>query len=702
MDRFLSLAVAAGLAASGFAVPVVTVGYDAGNLPKIFVDGKPQYPFIDLCGCANYVGQQWVSDYVSRTKDVAGPRIWSVGFDDYAYLKPDGTRDWTFLDEKVASLLKADPDAQLMLFIRFRYERWAKAHPEECVGYAGEAMTPGSPDEWAGVPVRPSSASIPFRAEVFKDLQTMADYVKRAPWGDRVVGTRICYGVATEWFTYGTCAYPDNGVAMTKEFRRWLREKYGTDEALRAAWADDAVTLDTAEIPSKEMQAPKTLFLDPLENRRTVDFNAMSADSMADLLIAVARETKRVLPGRLVGAYYGYILNAWPGNSANFLIDKVLASGQVDFLSDMADYNDTIRQAGGGYDHKAIASAVRRYGKLQILEDDTRFHFMTNWAPGCRYISRSAREDAVILKRNILNTLFDREGYQVCDPIAGKGKPGRLHAFDDPRILAVQRETFGVLKDVTSLPADSGADMALVVNYRDKFYGDTHKIPPGGRAWTWWEIYREAPAAMHRSGAVFDILTLNDLLATQKRYRKLVFLNGYALSGDERRGIKELTHAKGVTAVWFVAPGSLTKTGFSDAGMSDLTGVELKGAAANPEVVCTDAAAVPVAVATGGWMKKLDGGATALFFPKMPTEPKAFAAIFDIIGEHRYTQPGPYVRRDGDYLMLHVGAAGRYALTLPDAEGSRSLKELFSGRTYGPDARTFETDGPETWFFKIQ
>ena len=676
-----------------------TVGYDAGNLPKFYVNGKAQYPMVDVCGCSSTggCGAKWVDDYVAHATKTVGPRILQMGLQDSDYLRDDGTLDWSILDRKAKATLAIVPDAQLMVNIRFVLQGWAMAHPDEAVAY-GDGPADGG-DEYMGRPVRPSAASRKFRTLTLEIIDSMADYVKKASWGDHVVGVRLNYGVYTEWHTFGPFHCPDTGKAMTAAFRRFLERKYGTDEKLRAAWGDPSASLATANVPTTDERIGGGYLLDPVKKRKTIDYMVASAHENLDLLLAQADEVKRVLPGCLVGAYYGYILHALPNEAATYLLDKVLASPSIDFLSDPPDYSRESRLVGGDYAHRTVVSSFHRYGKVSVIEDDMRFSYMTNWAQR-NWCANSPADDVAAVKRNVLNTLFDRCGYQVCDPIDGRGKPGRHHSFDRPHVLAAQRAAFDVLKGVGPLPADSGADMALVINYRDKFYLDiaAGKVPGYPKAW---HVYRDTPRNFRLSGAVFDVLTLDDLLASKKDYAKLVFLDGYAPTADERAALKRLTRKPGVTAVWFIAPGSVTDAGFSNTAMSDLVGMDLIGAGTDPKVVSCDAAATPVAVAGGGWAKALPEGARAVFFPDVPTTPEAAAGIVDLIGEHRYTKPGTYVRRYGDYLMLHVGAAGNYRVTLPKAESGRALTEQFTGRTYGPGSVEITCDDAETWFFRI-
>lgn len=687
MISYLLLAVAA------------TVGYE-GNLPKIFIDGRSHEPLIDCCGHPSGGRNDYtnICAYIRRSTAAFGHRILNLGICDREYLRGDGTYDWSVLDDRAKMFLEADPEAKFLIGIRFIYEDWAKRHPGEQVGYACRPLTIGSGDEYAGAPVRPSSASQPFRAAVFRDLAALAEHVRAAPWGERVVAVRPCYGCSTEWFSYGTLAFPDCGQAMTAYFRNWLRRRYGSDAALRAAWHDGSVSLDTATVPSRREQAPLAFFLDAAEGRRAIDFNRATADSMADLLLAVAGEIKRLLPGRLVGAYYGYVFEALPGSCAVGLYERVLSSGLVDFFSNPPAYCHDIRKPGGDYGQKIVPAALRRYGKIPVVEDDSRLHFMSNWATK-GWCMADARADRAILRRNVLNTFFDGGGYQICDPAQGRGQ--RLHSFDDPGALDALREAFAVLRGIGKAPNDSGADMALVITPEDKFFtntqyfrGDADERNP--KLDDHWNVYRGIPLWLHRSGAAFDILTLDDLLASKKTYRKLVFQSAYAVDVARRKALLRLTRREGTTSVWFVAPGSITDDGFSDRAMSDLVGMELTGAGMNPSVTCRDASAKQI---DGGWVAKLGKETFSVFRTAVPTSAESAGRLMETIGEHRYVKADAYVRRLGDYLMVHVGKAGRYEVCLPKPV---AVRELFSGVEYPAGSCTVESEGPETWLFKAK
>ena len=69
-------------------------------------------------------------------------------------------------------------------------------------------------------------------------------------------------------------------------------------------------------------------------------------------------------------------------------------------------------------------------------------------------------------------------------------------------------------------------------------------------------------------------------------------------------------------------------------------------------------------------------------------------------GAWMYTAPGNYFRRHGDIFMFHTGAVGRHTIRMPMMTGS--VRDLFSDERYKSKEFMLETDGPNTWLFKIE
>ena len=140
------------------------------------------------------------------------------------YESSAGSYNFSALGNKAADLLKAAPDARILVLIRMELPKWLAAHPDERIGYAkGDVQTSGDLDERKDRVARPSPA---YCAEAKSLLTKLSAYIKAQSWGDRVIGVRPCWGIYTEWHMYGMDQGPDTGLRMTEAFHRWKNGKY--------------------------------------------------------------------------------------------------------------------------------------------------------------------------------------------------------------------------------------------------------------------------------------------------------------------------------------------------------------------------------------------------------------------------------------------------------------------------------------------
>ncbi|MCQ2391182.1 MAG: hypothetical protein MJ240_07145 [Kiritimatiellae bacterium] len=588
--------------------------------------------------------------------------------------KSPGVYDFTSLDTQARMALHEAPGAYFCLQLRLSLPKWCKAHPGELIGYADGPIDTTVQDERISRQPRPSAASRAYRAELVRFFDALGAYVNAQPWRSRVVMVRPCWGIYTEWHTYGMYHGPDVGPAMTAAFRRYAGGRYANDLP-----------------PTMDERQKGGSLLDPKADAKLIDYYDCMANEVADLLIHCCTHAKRVLPGRLAGAYYGYVFSAHPPEGANVLLEKVLASPAVDFLSNPAAYTAPSRRAGGSYFERTVPSVFHRYGKLPIIEDDMRFHHISNVCERA-LCTTSPRESRVTARRDCFNKLFDGSGIQMLDPMGGRDR--RPFAFDDPDVLQGIHEAMGVIRQIGEQPLRSGNRLALVVSPRERLRrdGNPKATPLLGR------IYAYAIQEIYRAGIPFDLLSLEEYLAQGEAYRQVVFLNAFSLSAAERTTLKALTRRAGVTALWLVAPGACTDEGFSDATMSDLVGMRLAGAGREPAVVCTDAQVQQTAF--GGWRKELETGAVSCFLPSVPVGYTGWHAVLDALGADVLCQASEYVRRHGDVILFHTARAGRHTLKLPPDLANRTFSELVHGGVHkGPDL-VFETDGCDTLLFK--
>ena len=92
-------------------------------------------------------------------------------------------------------------------------------------------------------------------------------------------------------------------------FRAWLRKHYADEAALRLAWADQAVTFDTANPPSpaRRKATERWIFRDRKAARQVFDFRAYLDDATFSLLQRTLETARVACKGRkLIATYYGY------------------------------------------------------------------------------------------------------------------------------------------------------------------------------------------------------------------------------------------------------------------------------------------------------------------------------------------------------------------------------------------------------------
>lgn len=604
--------------------PKVRIVYD-GAIPKIEVNGRMIEPDFNSTG----MGHDYAVNIAAKLSDM-GWRINQVSLGPRSYEKAPGEYDFSALERMALRALTSCPDSYLVFNIEISIPKWTRAHPESWVGYGdGKPGDDGGNDDLENRVVRPSAASREFRAEKSRMIAKFCEYVRSKPWAKRVIAVRPCWGVYWEWHVYGFYHSPDTGAAMTEAFRRWKGGKY----------ADQLPPTPSERTRNAEL-------LDPVKDAKIIDYYDCLQTTVVDLLKETAGELKRGLPGRLVGAYYGYVLTTHPPEGANVMLDEVLSSPDIDFLSDPSIYTGGSRRAGGAYYHRTLTSTFHRYGKMSLIEDDMRHHHVMEYAVKS-ICAATPRESRMVMRRNYLNRIFDGCGIQVFDPGGLSGGGTRPSTHDDPEVLAGLREAMDVTRRAGRTDSDTGNTTAVVYDWRQCLRMDNNAHRHTG----FHRVYTFGPEMMFKSGMVFDMISLDDYLAAEKAYDKVIFAAVFT----------------------------------PDPAMAVAAAAKLERDRARAARLCL--AGSPKGV-LGGRVKDVDA---------LPAAVQEWAALFSSLGAERVSDVGNYVRRRGGLVLFHTARAAKHRLRLPE-EGS--YVELFSNRDY--DGREFDidTDGPDTLLFK--
>ncbi len=671
--------------------PVARIVY-RGNSPFVELNGDLHEPVFNICP----VGDPYNESAIVRLSR-AGFDIVHLNFRADDFYKGEGRPyDFSSVSNKVRRLLELNPNAYVVISPRFQMQSWAAAHTNEAVYYAAGPWNASAGDEFRERVLRPSPASDAFRALVVDMIEKLGEYVATQPWRKRMVAFRLSYGTYTEWCYFGMYEGPDSGLRMQEKFRAYMKAKRGVDNAEIPSLEARKHEYSDSSQPNKNGD-----LLDPTEDQLVLDYYDCLINTMADFLLEMADAAKKAFPGRLVGAYYGYLYDDHPPEGATSLLDKVLSSPNVDLLSCPAYYSKDGRRAGGSYVTRTIPSLFRRYGKLALLEDDSRFHHIRSWLQsendGLSLCTETPRETEMCMRRNWLNPFFDGGGIQLNDPITQSGS--RPQAFDDPAVFQAIADSRAALAMAGDTASESGNEVAVVFSAREAIRRDGGKC-----SYFTWNLYQTSLLYLNRSGIPFDLLSLEDYIANPRGYKVVMFLNAFYLTPDERAALVQRTRRPGMTAIWIGPAGGVTDNGFDDAAMSALTGVTASGVARRSNIVKADSAASRKYTRNAVYyVKTLDTGARSIVVPEMPagsngSGPGEYAIILKEAGAHQYTAEGNYFRRHGDVFMFHTGTNGTHTITLPD--NVAKVRELFTGTEYNSNVITLQSDGPNTWLFR--
>lgn len=692
-----------------------------------FVDtvGKQEIPPFLLLGVAG--------DYPNKTDmlkkfSLFGPRIVEFAMESKVMDLGDGKYDFSKLDPGAAHILRTFPDALISFNARFSsLDSWLEKNPDEIIGYATGPADNKLTKVWKSLDVGgrgrfPSMASELFALELERFAKMLCDHIKKSPWRNRLVMMRVSYGCYSEWHYYGMGGQmPDTGKAMTKVFRKWVKQKYGTVGVLRAAWADNNVTFENVTVPGEKERYGQMLFLrnGTGTSRKVMDYYECHQRVISNLLLRFAAAVKKEMPHLLVGSYYGYVfsMSQFPSEGHTLDFERVLSSPYIDFLSAPSDYNKPSRQMGGVGMPRTIPASFQRHKKLSLNELDLRTHRTKKFLGND---GRNGREDGEVWKRDITISLLNGIGAHIFD----MADPRDPAWNNDPDILAAIKSAVDNWQEIRDNKKPSTNRIAVVFNPDEMIWHGYPVISMQSFART---LNDYSMHAVYRSGYTFDLLSMRDLELSKKDYDCLVFINATTLTAGQQKMIKERTRKKGVTAIYTYAPGLVTNKGFSKENMYDLTGIKLDYALEKtpmtfttldnksvgngklkeaPRVFSIDKDAEVLGYypdkKAAAVRKTLPGGATVVFCGVPILQDWMWARLFKDAKLHCVSPDGVAVRWENPFLMVHVRDNGAYRINLP--EKAKQVKEMFSKSVIAEntDTVTLHSAGCKTWLLKLE
>ncbi|MGX7673709.1 beta-galactosidase [Plantactinospora sp. DSM 117369] len=561
----------------------VTVG-DHNGAPAILLNGQP-LPAVAYMTYLPHRGQ--FGDFAD-----AGYRLFSVasflgdrGINSTSGIRPfrpgiwkgPNEYDFTPVDEDLARVLDARPDALVLLRVNLDVPEWWEAlHPDE-LSVASDGGT-----------LRQSFSSTVWKRQAGDVLRALIRHNSRSPLGRSVIAYHLGAGQTEEWMYHGNRdRFPEYSRSHQQAFRVWLRRTYRTDRALRAAWQDDTVSLHTATIPdaTARLGDESRVLRDPATEQPSIDYYQFHSHAVADAVIHFCRVVKQeVGDSALAGAFYGYNMETTQVDVGQNALRQVLASPQVEFLASPNSY--ARRQPGNDWAYFSLTDSVKLHGKLWMSESDTRTHLSqglsvvapevnpTGSVPG-QYDSSLwlGPEDPTItlalLKNNLARALATGAGLWWFDMWGGW--------YDDPEMMAFMANARGLVAESMRADRRSAAQVAVVVDEESYAYF-SHSRNHNQQF-----LYGQR-LELGRMGTPYDILHAQDLHDRRTHHHKLfIFLNSIKVDRHLRQVVKGLRD-QGRSFLWGHGAGWFGHGAPGVAGVRDLTGIEV----AAPELPTVD------------------------------------------------------------------------------------------------------------------
>jgi hypothetical protein len=472
------------------------------------------------------------------------------------------------LDEQLRAVTAADPDARVMLsFTIHAPQAWKEAFPDEV----------DLDDQGKRFDV--SIGSDRYLDDLLAGLPQTIRYIEDGPYARNIHG--LFFSCFYEGFTYSSLVNTvgDFSPAMHAAFRRWLREKYADDVALRAAWHDPDVTFATAAVPTRaeHLETGNGWFRDPRGPRKVFDYLDCRVDRYVDMHYRIAHALKAACDDRLPVFCFGTYLQVlgWPGcywflepglqpvefNPHALSMQsgwaRILDCPDIDGWESPFDY--LYRQMGGVIQAEGMDESCRLRGKAFIVNEDTRT-FLSH--PDDIYGRVDTREETTAIHRRSFGIIASQwSGCNWMEQIR--------NWLQDDAVLDELGEQTRLLQRAIAWPETPISPIGVFIDEASIAY----EKPLIDLDWDL--VYKQRIFGLSHCGVPFRIHLLDDLtLDNMPDYRLNIFLNAFYLDDAREALLRRAVQRDGKTALWMIAPGYChAEEGLSLASMRRLTGI---------------------------------------------------------------------------------------------------------------------------------
>ena len=602
-----------------------------------------------------------------------------------AFWKDDETCK-KLVDSRFKPVIEANPNVKIIVRLGLEpTDEWLDAHPDELMRNADGTLIIRHHVRF------PFPGSEVYRNDAVKAMKKFIKYVEEK-YPNNIAGYHPSGGNSSEWFyPHPGNTFNGHSVAVKRCWKKWLKEKYKTDEALQKAWRNPTATIEGATPPTeKERRNAHFPLINPETSKHVSDFNIFMQDAMSGIVLLAAKTIRECAPHRLSVVFYGYGVayagsSRGPAYSGHFAMKKVLDSPYVDIITAPIAYSE--RHLGGMKCYVVPTESVRASGKLWVDEDDNRTWLApeSGSPPYVLDFSQTDREKSkMVMRRNMMQQAIKNHGSWWMD-LFGCGW------FNDRELWNVQDEFKEIENDFIKNPSIYSPEVA--VSYDDYSLCQVSGFPYSSRIAV--QMIGRLPRYELLNGTTVGYYLFDDII-NGKATPKIHYVSGaYALDKKQRELLRKSEERMTNVYMWSVGYIDKDTDKFSLDAIEQATGfkVEYLGEASSiayPTDVLKKAGITeniggkygvplfsPVLQQGDVVLAKYKNGKPAIVVRKSGKHPQIFCGItalstklcayFDsLVGVHSYVDNSAVASANGNYVGFNTTKDGKHTLTLKE------------------------------------
>jgi hypothetical protein len=452
--------------------------------------------------------------------------------------------DYTETDQYLELLFSSCPDIAFLPRVKLNVpEGWCEENPDDVFVYGcgprtrEDIIATIGTEEHGSHPNKPGDkiAQQSFFSQKWRDdaslaLRRFIEHVESSKWASRIIGYHLAYGTSgetTQWGSWSRDPYlkGDYGINATRAFVAYAKKHGKHYDSVppieKRFYIEEGGKKFRLQLGTPTLDE---LFLHTEQDEQITMYSEFVRDGSMDTMETFCKAAKELVPSKVIGVFYGYIVEPKKCiNAQHTAYDRLLASPYIDFVASPKGYV-RVSPTDPGFG-QAVPNSINRK-KLWIDELDNRTHLCTEIAnPEYDLPAKNFEQTRAVYWREFTKNVVHHQGYWWMDLGGGW--------LDSEEIQSEIMLMNHVSKELYRERAthQSVAEVLLVINENAM-----HHIRPN--AGLHGAVTHHIGSTFKESGVPVDFYRAADLKELDlKQYKMIVFLNAFYEEADKMQSV---------------------------------------------------------------------------------------------------------------------------------------------------------------------